>query len=155
MRDRHWILDPNGEPIPAINFIVWAQWFDRNDADARRVAETRTKLFWVSTVFLGLDHNFLGDGPPLTFESMAFRQPRARDIRAVIPESPLIEAEELCDRYTTRAQALAGHSQMVDACLALEALHPSAALDRVLRRKAPSARRAKIWQHRIELARAA
>lgn len=142
--DRHYILDLQGNPIPALNWQVWGEWFERNDADARRVSETRTKFFWVSTVFLGLNHNWNPDGPPLIFESMAFRQPRACDIRAVMPESPLIRAEEFCDRYSTRDQALAGHIAMVAECLALEAQHAHGDIARVLRRKEPSARAKKI-----------
>lgn len=43
------------------------------DADARRVARTRVAPdCHVSTVFLGLDHNFTGKGPPLLFETMVF-----------------------------------------------------------------------------------
>jgi len=46
----------------------------------RRVAETYIfnpygKKIWVSTVFLGLDHNFSGYGPPILFETMIFGGP--------------------------------------------------------------------------------
>lgn len=144
LRDnRHYILDPQGHPIPALNWLVWGEWFQRNDGAARRVSETRTKFFWVSTVFLGLDHQW-GDGPPLIFESMAFLQPKRCDIRAVMPGSPLINEGELCDRYSTRDQALAGHIAMVAECLALEAQHAHGDIARVLRRKEPSARAKKI-----------
>lgn len=138
----HYILDPQGEPIPAINSLVWARWFSANDGDARRVSETRTKLFWISTVFLGLDHNW-GGGPPLVFESMAFLQPKPCDIRAVLGESPLIDGGYACERYSTRGQAFAGHIAMVAECLALEAQHTHGDLARIMRRKAPSARAAK------------
>lgn len=37
-----------------------------------RVAETTVGGTWVSTVFLGLDHNWEPGGPPLLFETMVF-----------------------------------------------------------------------------------
>lgn len=51
----------------------------------------------VSTVFLGLDHNFCG-GPPLVFETMVFRGP--------------LDQEQV--RYSTYTAAEAGHRRMVD-----------------------------------------
>lgn len=136
----YFILDHDWHPIRALNFLTWARWYETAD---RRVVETRTKLFWISTVFLGINYNW-GDGPPHIYESMAFLQPRKRDIAAVLGDSPLIGAGELCDRYSTRDQSIAGHIAMVTECLALEAQHKHADLERILRRKAPSARRAKI-----------
>lgn len=55
-------------PVLEPNLFAWGRWFEAED---RRVAITH--LLWadVSTVFLGIDHNFCG-GPPLLFESMVF-----------------------------------------------------------------------------------
>ena len=39
--------------------------------DQRRVAEDTVNGFWVSTVFLGLNHAF-SDGPPMIFETYVF-----------------------------------------------------------------------------------
>lgn len=39
----------------------------------RNVAQTDVGKLHVSTVFLGLDHNLAGEGPPLLFETMIFR----------------------------------------------------------------------------------
>jgi hypothetical protein len=65
---RHWILDGK-TPVPA-ELLVWAAWFEQND---RCVAETFTRNgVRISTVFLGLDHRFTGDGPPLLFETCVF-----------------------------------------------------------------------------------
>ena len=55
----------------------------------------------VSTVWLGLDHNYLGDGPPLIFETMVFRG-KGRDRRAV---------DSILRRYTTKEEALGGHAE--------------------------------------------
>lgn len=48
----------------------------------------------ISTVFLGLDHRFSGDGPPIVFETMVF--PGEQSIR-----------------YETWSQAEAGHARVV------------------------------------------
>lgn len=52
----------------------------------------------VSTVFLGLDHNW-GNGPPILWESMAFNVPG--------------EPDELVERYESRIAAVGGHQVMV------------------------------------------
>lgn len=59
--------------------------------------------FFVSTVFLGLDHQY-GNGPPLVFETMIFP---AKD-------GDIAEwGEEFCDRYTTIDEAREGHAKAV------------------------------------------
>jgi hypothetical protein len=50
------------------DLMKWAHWFETAD---RRVAETIVDGKRVSTVFIGLDHQF-GDGDPLIFETMIF-----------------------------------------------------------------------------------
>jgi len=55
---------------------------------------------WVSTVWLGLDHCF-GDGPPVIFETMVFTTKESLD-------------DLDCKRYSTEAEALAGHAKMVE-----------------------------------------
>lgn len=70
-----YILDPNvgegKEPVECYELETWGLFM--NDPKTRRVAQSERKegTPWVSTVFLGLDHQF-GDGPPLLFETMAF-----------------------------------------------------------------------------------
>jgi hypothetical protein len=51
----------------------------------------------VSTVWLGLDHNWHDDGPPVIFETMIFGGP--------------LDLE--CWRYVTEAEAQAGHDEVV------------------------------------------
>lgn len=41
----------------------------------RTVAKTSIGDVRISTVFLGMDHNFFGNGPPLLFETMIFGGP--------------------------------------------------------------------------------
>jgi hypothetical protein len=83
-----------GQPI---SMEDWAKSLEKE----RRVAqELLPDGKWVSTVWLGLDHNFLHDGPPLIFETMVF------------PQGDMAEID--MDRYSTEAEALAGHKAMVE-----------------------------------------
>lgn len=55
-------------PKPAANLIEWGRWFEKAD---RRVAQDQIVDVRISTVFLGLDHQY-GAGDPLLFETMIF-----------------------------------------------------------------------------------
>jgi hypothetical protein len=58
----------------AVDFMTWAKWTE--SMDARRVARTEiNERCHISTVFLGLDHNFRGRGDPVLFETMIFGGP--------------------------------------------------------------------------------
>ena len=76
--------------------LDWARDFESMD---RTVKQQRLwNRLVVSTVFLGLDHSF-GRGPPLIFETMAFPNEWWSDYYQ--------------DRYSTEAEALAGHRRAV------------------------------------------
>ena len=68
-----YILDASGEPKLVESLTKWARWFE-GSAEARRVARTQVGDCMVSTVFLGLDHNFSEEGPPVLWETMVFGQ---------------------------------------------------------------------------------
>lgn len=70
----------------------WAAAFDED----RSVAKDKVGKVSISTVFLGLCHQF-GDGPPLIFETLVFGG----------------ELDGEMDRYSTEAKALEGHKAMV------------------------------------------
>jgi hypothetical protein len=65
-----YILDGK-TPKPVSDLFVWGRWFQKAD---RHVAVTElTNGSHVSTVFLGIDHNYFFErGPPLLFETMIF-----------------------------------------------------------------------------------
>lgn len=81
--------------VPITDARDWASAYDRKN---RMVAQTELGEYWVSTVFLGLNHQF-GDGPPLIFETMVFPQDSYSELR--------------CDRYSTWKQAEAGHAEAI------------------------------------------
>ena len=55
-------------PVVCHDLMEWANWFETAD---RNVAKTDVGHHRVSTVFLGIDHQF-GHGEPLLFETMVF-----------------------------------------------------------------------------------
>ena len=87
-----------GQPI---DMMTWAR--SAEDIESKRVAETTVGKLWVSTVWLGLDHAFMG-GPPLIFETMIF---------PVEGDEVTSWSEEYCDRYSTEDAAKAGHDRAV------------------------------------------
>jgi hypothetical protein len=105
-RPLQYILDERGEPQPTDDLELYARWFE---ADERRVVRKQTFVLGhpelvsepvevtVSTVFLGLDHSW-DAGPPVLWETMVFGLPGD---------------EEICERYTSREAAIAGHNRIV------------------------------------------
>jgi hypothetical protein len=61
----------NRVPVATSDTVAWAKWFESSQAE-RRVCFTQIKDVRVSTVFLGVDHNFSDDGQPILFETMVF-----------------------------------------------------------------------------------
>lgn len=99
-----YILNLRGEPVPCDSLMEWAEWFEHAD---RRVAFDKVGTSEISTVFLGLDHNF-GDGPPLLWETMIFRGREWSDLT-----QRFYPKEVDCRRHASRADALDYHEQCV------------------------------------------
>ncbi len=69
----------NRTPLPVDDPVEWAEEMAkrrrtalRTGVDLWRVDETIIGQARVSTVFIGLDHRFSGEGPPVLFETMIF-----------------------------------------------------------------------------------
>ncbi len=103
-----YILGEDGKtPVPAGDLLSWAMAMEKRDKDARGPAPGASwacldftfvsAAVQVSTVFLGLDHRFGADGPPVVFETMTFGGP--------------FDQEQ--DRYSTWEEAEAGHAAAV------------------------------------------
>ena len=103
MRDPiFYILTPAGdvEPVPSPldgGVLAWARWFERSELQRVVARDGDDVRGIVSTVFIGIDHNFSGTGPPLLWESMVFGGPLDREQA----------------RYSSRAAAVAGHAALV------------------------------------------
>src|SRR5436189_165925 len=90
----------DGTPYPRGDdgFFAWAE--DMQNLYYRVVAvDTLPNGYRVSTVWLGLDHNFSLEGPPLIFETMVFGKELWMDLDSA--------------RYATEAEAMEGHWRMV------------------------------------------
>jgi hypothetical protein len=88
-----YVLDATGCPHPVDDPVEWASF---TDAD-RRVAQASVGDAWVSTVFLGIDHGFGFNDAPVLWETMIFGGSRDQEQH----------------RYTSQAEALAGHARLV------------------------------------------
>lgn len=105
----HYRLGDNHEVVREDDLLSWAAWMENAD---RRVYLTLVGPYRISTVFLGLDHNF-GSGPPLLFETMCFDGD---------------DEEVNCLRYETWEQAERGHKEIVRRMI--EIYEPQWLLDR-------------------------
>lgn len=89
--------------------VTMRQWMQLMETGDRHVDETFMTVggqrVWVSTVLLGLDHNFMYGGPPIIFETMVFFAKRDPD--------GLFSDLGYQVRYATYAQAKAGHKRAV------------------------------------------
>jgi hypothetical protein len=99
------------EPVACPDLILWALWFE--DHANRIVQQDQIGDYWVSTIFLGLDHgfNFTG-GPrvPILFETMTLIGKPGKDEDG---ERRGIWSDG-CQRYSTWDQALAGHLKICE-----------------------------------------
>jgi len=114
-----WILDENRVPKIAADMDEWANFMQRDFEERSRVGNTETATMWVSTVFLGVDHNYRNDGPPILFETMVFsREKYPREFRGKIGWS---REDFHTYRYATWDDALTGHNTTVRRIEKLEA----------------------------------
>lgn len=68
-RHKYYIL--RGRDVVPVPMLEWALWLETNCVE-RQVGLDFVGDHRVSTVFLGLDHNFCDDESPLIFETMIF-----------------------------------------------------------------------------------
>ena len=89
-------------PVPEPDLMKWARWCETNE---RHVNRTQVGPYDVSTVFLGLDHNWSHKGPPLLFQTMVFEsREHGRDSIEQDRCSTWNEAEEMHARMVQRIQ---------------------------------------------------
>jgi hypothetical protein len=99
-----YILDDDGNPEPEHDTLKWAEWFE--NSLNRIVQQDQIGDVFVSTVFLGLDHNYSRQGPPVLWETMTF---------SGAFEFAGRKHKQSADmwRYTSRKDALRGHKRVV------------------------------------------
>lgn len=84
-------------PVAVENVIEWARWSATSD---NRVAIDEINGLKISTVFLGVDHNW-GGGAPILFETMVFGKSE--------------EWNDYQERYYNWDAAEAGHKRICEA----------------------------------------
>jgi hypothetical protein len=82
------------QPVACPDLMTWARWMETAD---RHVRLTEQDEVTVSTVFLGLDHGWNDNKPPVLFETMVFINESGGDM----------------ERYATWDEAEAGHARWV------------------------------------------
>lgn len=93
---RFYILDDQGIPQPTDDMHKFGEMFE--DSKIRRVDYTEIGDIRISTVFLGIDHNYTEQGPPILFETMIFGG----------------EHDQYQERYCTKEEAVTGHTTAVE-----------------------------------------
>lgn len=80
------------------NYVGLLEWAKDFESGNRRVDDTNRFGIRVSTIWLGLNHEYSPDMPPLIFESMVFY--RGKSIA--------------CERYSSEQEAVKGHKKLCD-----------------------------------------
>ena len=116
---RHWILSDDEPPreIAVPDVLTWARWFEDFDNCIRQTQIRRGEVAgpWVSTVFLGLDHNFGAAGPPLLYETMVFANQREWHEPSEFHDGRWGLGDELdCERHSPWADAMTAHERIVE-----------------------------------------
>lgn len=88
-----YILSSNHDIIRCYDEKIWLKWFEYSN---KTICTTTDKGITVSTVFLGIDHNF-SKGLPILFETMIFRDD---------------DEYELIQRHSTYEEAKIGHENI-------------------------------------------
>jgi hypothetical protein len=78
----------------------WGDWFERATRDgSRQIGNDKVGEATISTVFLGIDHNYYSDGLPVLFETMIFGG----------------DLDNHTERWRSYREALRGHEMIVHA----------------------------------------
>lgn len=95
-------------PVICTDTLEWAKWLETAD---RHVKNEYVGNYWVSTVFLGIDHNFYG-GDPILFETMVFDHGRTEHLDRFNQDyHPTID--DYSERYSSWEEAENGHNRIV------------------------------------------
>ena len=101
-----YTLDEHGQPQACDDVLAWARWMEEHRNEKHIALDLDEgdgeKRVRVSTVFLGIDHGFFSEGPPILWETMVFGGP--------------LDGEQ--ERYTSREAAFQGHQLMCQRVMA-------------------------------------
>lgn len=106
MADEIYFWDKQGNPLTPAEA-------DRllGNFDYKVVAQTEVGPYFVSTVWLGVDHNWWGRGPKILFETAVFLAEAFYADRSDPDRAPMLEFD--MRRYATEEEAQQGHDETV------------------------------------------
>lgn len=96
-----------GHYFSEAKLIEWGRWME--ESNNRIVKQEHVGPYWVSTVFLALDHNFNPDSAPLLFETMVFDE----EHKVKVFNREVREEAGVQERYSNWTQAEEGHARIV------------------------------------------
>jgi hypothetical protein len=64
---QRYVLDDDGNPVREDDAAEWKEFM--KDVARRRVATDEAGKWTVTTLFMGIDHNLVGAGPPLLWKT--------------------------------------------------------------------------------------
>ena len=67
---KHYVLNEQGEPRAVETLLEWGEWFENYDSQ-RIVKQEQRGRYYVSTIFLGIDHGWRHPRPVL-WETVVF-----------------------------------------------------------------------------------
>lgn len=96
--DKHYIMDKEGNISTTKSLKKWAEFYKLNKIIKQTAILSKTQnSILISTVFLGSDYRFFGEGEPILFETMIF--------------GGKYDHEQ--QRYCTKNQAIKGHKEWI------------------------------------------
>lgn len=101
LRPMYYILDENNNPIGTNNVIKWGRLMQLKE---KIVKQENVDNYFISTVFLGIDHSY-DFGNPVLWETMIFRKDK--------DGSKELGSDIFHDRYSTYDEAIQGHKEAV------------------------------------------
>ena len=108
--DQYYLLKGK-KTVKCDNVIEWAQEFEKSD---RQLWRDGVDEMFVSTVFLGVNHNFSEDGPPILFETMVFDKAVSEGELGGRKFKYRESHEDYTQRYSTYEEAEEGHFATVE-----------------------------------------
>jgi len=91
----------NKKVVHEPGLMKWAHAMEKSE---RVIKQERLKGFYISTIFLGINHNY-GEGKPLLFETMVFSENK-KTVDDVMDGRTM--------RYTNYIEAEQGHQEIVN-----------------------------------------
>lgn len=109
-----YILDKKKNPVPVYDIAEWAKWFETSHKEKIVDQDTLPDGTFISTVFLGIDHQFGDSGSPILFETLVVNKKWEWKNDNPDPETG---QGQLMWRYHTWAEAKKGHMKAIIKCL--------------------------------------